>query len=178
MEPLAEDRQGVRRVVGRQVEEDDVVRGVAVGRDLVGRDGCDTTRATWGAVGTSPTALAAAASKAGVPASSVGLREDDDEGGRRHAELGPEERLGPSRFEIVEDEAARAAAGRAPGGASGRASRSRTTQAPMTHHARRTTNRPSRSKGVMTVVRLGHSSRWTATGIVLVDPVPGPRPVC
>ena len=37
-EPFAQDRQCVGGVVGRQVEEDDVIRGMAVRRDLAGLD--------------------------------------------------------------------------------------------------------------------------------------------
>ena len=48
----------------------------------------------------------AAASKAGVPASSVGLLKTMTSADGGDAELGLEERLGPGRFEVVEDEAA------------------------------------------------------------------------
>ena len=54
----------------------------------------------------SATAAAAAPSKAGVPASSVGLLKTMTSADGGSAELGPEERLGPGRFEVVEDEAA------------------------------------------------------------------------
>ena len=73
MQALAQDRQRVGRVVRRQVQEDDVVGRVPVGRDLarrqqVGHDPRDVRR-----VGMSARLAAAADSNAGVPASSVGL---------------------------------------------------------------------------------------------------------
>ena len=64
-------RDRVGRVVRREVEEHDVVGGVAVRADLAGASTCDRTRVTCGAVATSRVAASTAASHAGVPAVSV-----------------------------------------------------------------------------------------------------------
>ena len=105
---LAKDRQRVGRIVGGQVEEDDVVGGVAVGRDLawreeVGDDAGDVRRGRDVAdrVGGGDLELRR-------PGLQGRAREDDDQRRRWRTELGLEERLGPCRFEVVEDEPARA----------------------------------------------------------------------
>ena len=108
-EALVQDRQGVGRVVRRQVEEDDVVGGVAVGRDLARGEGVrhdprDVRRAS----GCRAPRRRRRSRRRACPACEGRAREDDDEGGRRDAELGAEERLRPRRFEVVEDEPARA----------------------------------------------------------------------
>ncbi len=106
VEPSAEDRQGLRGVIGRQVEEDDVVGGVPVGRDLPRRQQMrDHARDVRGArdVGDG---RGRGAFERGRPGLERRTAEDDDERRRREAELAPEEGLRPSRFEVVEDEAA------------------------------------------------------------------------
>ena len=106
-EALAEDRQGVGRVVGRQVEQDDVVRRVAVGRDLArleqvrddaGRRAARSGCRAW--------PRRPPSSKSGVPAVERVAVEGDDERRRRDVELLLEEGLRPGRLEVVADEAA------------------------------------------------------------------------
>ena len=66
VQALAQDRQRVGRIVGRQVEEDDVVGRVPVGRDLAAAPAGATRRGRRaGRVGTSRTASAAAVSNGG-----------------------------------------------------------------------------------------------------------------
>jgi hypothetical protein len=111
------------------------------------------TRTTWGAVGTSRIALAAADSNAGVPASRVGLLKTTTS-----ADGGAPSSVSRSVFARADSRSSRMnpPALRTPGarGANGIATRSSAAQAPTTHHARRATKRPSRSKGVTAVVRL------------------------
>ena len=106
MQALAQDRQGVRRVVRWEVEEDDVVGRVAVGRDLARLEQVGDDARTWGAPGTSAIAAAAANSNSGVPAIRVGLEKTTTSADGGDPQLGLEERLGAGRFEVVEDEAA------------------------------------------------------------------------
>ena len=106
VEPFAKDRQRVRRVVGRQVEEDDVVGGMPVGRDLPrGQEMRDHAGDVRGArdVGDG---RRRGALEGGRPGLEGRTAEDDDERRRREAELAPEKGLRPCGFEVVEDEAA------------------------------------------------------------------------
>ena len=108
---------------------------------------CDTTRATCGALGMSRIAPAAAASKAGVPASSVGLLKTmtSADGGTPSSDSSSVLARADSRSSRMNPPALSW-----PGtcGANGMATSRSATHAPTTHHARRTTKRPSRSKGV------------------------------
>ena len=106
VQSVAEDRQGLRRIVRRQVEEDDVVGRVPVGRDLARReqvrhDARDVRRGRDVADRVGRGDL-----EGGRPRLERRAREDDDERRGRRPELGLEERLGPGRFEVVEDEPA------------------------------------------------------------------------
>ena len=106
VQALAQDRQRLRRVVGRQVEEDDVVGGVAVGRDLPRRDEVrdhprDVRRP--GDVRDGRRRRAFEGGCAGLDRRAV---EDDDERRRRGAELAAEEGLRARGLQVVEDEPA------------------------------------------------------------------------
>ena len=99
---------------------------------------CETTRATCGASGCRASPRPPRARTPASRPSSVGLREHDHQRRRRGAELGLEERLGPRRFEVVEDEAAGAQrrpgpAARAAGRAAGRAPHAPTTEPGVAH---------------------------------------------
>ncbi len=103
---LAQDRQGFGRIVRRQVQEHDVVGGVAIGRDLARRQqvGHDTGHVRRGRD---------VADRGGCrqlelrrPGFEGGAAEDDDERARREVQLGLQEGLRAGRFQVVEDEPA------------------------------------------------------------------------
>ena len=152
---LAQDRQRIGRIVRRQVEEDDVVGGVAVARRSGAATGGARRRGRRaGAVPTSRIASAAATSNAGVPASSVGLEKTTTS-----ADGGAPSSVSRSALARADSRSSRMnpPALSWPGtcGANGSAISSRAAHAPTTHHARCTTKRPSRSKGVTSGFRLG-----------------------
>ena len=105
-EPLADPGQGGRRIVRRDRQEDDVVGGVAVGRDLaraegVGQDPDDVRR-----LGHARDRLRGRRLERRAAGGRGVAVEDDHDGRWRVSELGLEERLRPGRLEVVEDEAA------------------------------------------------------------------------
>ena len=162
VEPLAQDRQGVGRVVRRQVEEDDVVGGVPVGRDLPRRqevrdDAGDVRRARRCRRRPPPRRPR----RPGVPASSGRAAEDDDERRRRRRRA----RVSRSAFARADSRSSRMkppARQDAPGPAARAAGRRAgpAAQAPTTHHARRATNRPRRSKGVTARAARSYRRGW------------------
>ena len=109
-------RERLHAAPGLEVEQDDVIGGVAVVRDLLRRQdvGYDTDH-----VGRRRD-IAHRGRRRGLERGRPGLErraaEDDDEGRRRRAELGLQERLRPGRFEVVEDEPAGAQHAWRPGG--------------------------------------------------------------
>ena len=116
MDALAQDRQRLRRIVGRQVEEHDVVGGVAVGRHLAWReqvrhDPGDVWRARD---------VADRVGRRGLEGRRAGLegraREDHHERRGRRPERRLEKCLGARGFEVVEDEPAGAQLARHLGG--------------------------------------------------------------
>ncbi len=176
-QPRVQDRQRIGRVVGRQVEEDDVVGRVAVGRDLARRervrdDARDMRRGRDVADGVGRGRL-----EGGAAGDERRAREDDDERRGRSAEFGAEDRLGPSGFEVVEDEAA----GAQPAGQLWReGEREQEQHCPRTDDPAGAAHHESPES-----IEWGHGSgsprsveRMAGFVIVPANHVPGGRPVC
>jgi hypothetical protein len=107
VQSLAQDRQRIGRIVGREVEEDDVVGRVAVGRDLAGLEEVRDDPGDMRRVRDVAHRLGGGQLEPGRAGGQRRAREDDDERRRRCPELRLEQGLRPGGFEVVEDEASR-----------------------------------------------------------------------
>ena len=105
-EAFAQDRQGVRGIVGRQVQEDDVEGGMAVRRDLARLEQVGHDPGHVRGVGDVTHRLGRRQFEFRRAGLERRAREDDDEGRRRQPELLLEDRLRARRLEVVADEAA------------------------------------------------------------------------
>ena len=102
----AQARQRSRRIVGGEVEQDDVVRRVAVGRDLAGREGVRQDAADVRSGRDIGDRRRRAGLERGLPGARRFRVEHDDDRGLGDADLGLEQALGLGRLEVVTDEPA------------------------------------------------------------------------